>query len=64
MFRFKYKKPSSGEIRLPSTSYHVNYIKPLLMSVDAVQTSILHFFVREVKFINSFEQIQVPNHVM
>lgn len=28
MFQLTYKKPSSGEIRVPSISYYVNYIKP------------------------------------
>jgi hypothetical protein len=33
MFKLKYKKPSSGEIRVPYKSYHVSYIKPLFMSI-------------------------------
>ena len=37
MFRLKYKQPSSGELIVPNESCHVNYIKPLFMSVCIVQ---------------------------
>lgn len=39
----KYKNPSSDEIRVPNKSYHINYIKPLFMSVHTVEISTLHF---------------------
>jgi len=31
-------KPSAGDIRLPMTDYHLNYIKPLLMSYIQLRT--------------------------
>lgn len=43
MFRLKYKKASTGEIRVTNKRYRVNYIKPLRMSKDTVRSSILHF---------------------
>jgi hypothetical protein len=33
MFRLTYKKPPSGEIRVPNKSYHVNDINSLFVSV-------------------------------
>ena len=41
VFRLKYKKSSSGEIRVPNKRYHINYINPLLLflSVYIVEIS-------------------------
>jgi len=33
MFRLKYKKPSSGEIRIPNQNYRLKYSNSLFLSV-------------------------------
>jgi hypothetical protein len=45
MFRLKYKKPSSGEIRPQKKNYQINYIKPLLIIVYRLyMRPVLHSF--------------------
>jgi len=41
MFRLKYEKPSSGEIKTPSKIYYINDIIPLAEST--AENSTLHF---------------------
>jgi hypothetical protein len=44
MFRLKYTKLSSGEIRASKEKSHVNYVKQLLMVVCKVEILYLQFF--------------------
>ena len=58
------KKPPSGTISVPKSSYDVSHIKPFCMLLYAVEISNIYVYSKTAEIIKFLEQILVPHKVI